>query len=489
MRLFSRNRTTPRTRTRRPFRPRLDALEDRFLLTAGALDTTFGNGGVVLTSFPPVSKQFHGTAGSAFAVAIQSDGKIVAAGWGLHDFALARYNTNGTLDSTFGSGGKVETDFGQKAEDDAYDLAIQPDGKIVVLGTTVVTMGGVSQSVYALARYNPNGTLDTTFGPNKNGLLVTTIDSAGISAMGIAIQPDGKIDLAVTSKSPGSTNTQAVLVRYDSDGSLDTSFGQSGILTPTFVPGASQKLFDLALETVGGTTEIVVTGAVTSPSDVAVARFNLDGSPDTSFGSGGSVVLGTQVTDFGGGRLAIQADGKILLVGSTPTHQGAVARFDINGTLDSTFNPNGPTPGIDVIAGTGGGGFWNGVVQSDGKIVAAGGINSGTGNQMLLTRLNADGSLDSTFGTNGVVLETLIGNAYARDVALQSDGKIVTAGDAYSVGDFAVARFLGDPPPAARAANAAPASNPTLVPLVPNDPGFLDTTASGQRRQRGSSSS
>src|SRR4051794_30442870 len=139
MRLFSPNRPGVRHR----LRPRLDALEGRLLLNAGDLDTTFGSGGIVLTDFPPVVKKFHGTGGNAFDVKMQSDGKIVAVGWGLHDFAVARYNTNGSLDPTFGSGGKVETDFGQQNEDDAYGLAIQPDGKIVVVGDTLVTAGGV----------------------------------------------------------------------------------------------------------------------------------------------------------------------------------------------------------------------------------------------------------------------------------------------------------------------------------------------------------
>src|SRR5689334_7498372 len=119
---------------RNQFRPWLDALEDRLLLNAGDLDTTFGSGGVVLTSFPPVSKHTSGTGGNAFAVQIQSDGKIVAVGLGRGDFAVARYNTDGSLDPTFGNGGKVETDFGNLAGDEAYNLAIQPDGKIVVLG-------------------------------------------------------------------------------------------------------------------------------------------------------------------------------------------------------------------------------------------------------------------------------------------------------------------------------------------------------------------
>jgi uncharacterized delta-60 repeat protein len=480
-------------RNRRRFRASLDALEDRFLLTAGDLDTTFGGGGVVLTSFPAVSKNVKGERGSAYAVKIQSDGKIVAAGLGFQDFAVARYTTTGSLDPTFGNGGKVETDFGHNANDSAYNLEIQPDGKIVVVGTTVVTAKGSSQIVNAVARYNTNGTLDTSFGPNRNGLLVTTINSGNVTGIGIAIQPDGKIVLAGNSVVPGSTNNHCVLARYNPNGSLDTSFGQGGILTPEYVPGASQKFYDLALETVDGVTKLVAAGVVTSPRDDVLARFNLDGSPDASFGSAGSVILGSQAIDFLGGRLAIQADGKIIEAGLNTHSQGAVARFATTGSLDSTFNSTGPTPGITIIAGTDGGGFWAGAVQpADGKIVAAGSVQTGADYEMLLARLNPDGSLDPAFGTDGVVLESLVGDATARDVAIQSDGRIVTAGDANLNGDFAVARFLGGAPLSAlqtaaaamAPTNVAPVPDPTVVPLVLDDPGFLDSIPGAKRRQK-----
>jgi uncharacterized delta-60 repeat protein len=465
--LSSLNRPQNKVLTRHRLRPQLDALEDRLLLTAGDIDTTFGSGGVVLTSFATVEKGFRGTGGSGYAVQIQSDGKIVAAGEGLHNFALARYNTNGSLDPTFGNGGKVVTTFGLNHQESVKAMAIQPDGKIVAVGSTGILDSTTYEGHFAVARYNANGTLDTTFGPSHNGLVTTSI-VANDTASAVVIQPDGKIVVAgqggsqAPLYSPSSTLSNA-LVRYNSDGTLDSSFGQGGILTPTFVSGASQYFYDVALESVNGTPEIVVAGAVPSPySDVVVARFNLNGSLDTSFGSGGSVILGAQAIAFNGGRLAIQSDGKIIEAGSSSNHQGAVARFNVNGQLDPTFNPNGPTPGVAIIAGAAGGGFWRGAVQPDGKIVAAG---IGPSYQMLLSRLNADGSPDPTFGTNGVVLDPLIGGAFARSVAIQSDGKIVTVGQATSSTTsgvaLAVARFLGDPPPAAHASALARGS--TLV--------------------------
>jgi uncharacterized delta-60 repeat protein len=492
---FSLNRPAHHARTRHRLRPRLDALEDRFLLTAGDLDTTFGSGGVVLTSFPlVVSKQTTESTGFAKAVQIQSDGKIVAAGQGSNAFAVARYNTDGSLDPTFGSGGKVVTDFGHPSEDEgASDLAIQPDGKIVVVGRTEVPAGNGKNAPpsifeFAIARYNTNGTLDTSFGPNHNGLVTTKILGFA-EALSVVIQPDGKI-LVGGNTSPGSGPAQCTLVRYNPNGTLDTSFGSGGILTPTLVSGVPPFLLDVALETVNGTTEIVVAGTVNS-WDGIIARFYLDGSLDTSFGSNGNVIVSSLQ-----GRLAIQPDGKIVEVGGFwNSQQGvqdpAVARLDINGSLDATFNPNGPTPGVlvIVIAGTNGAVFENGVIQPDGKIVAAG---TSTGPQMLLTRLNADGSLDPTFGSNanGVVLDSLTGGAWAFDVALQADGKFVTAGVAPSGGDsFAIARFLGDTTTTTALAVVAlqptadaSAPSPILVPLALDDPGFLDTVGSGKRR-------
>jgi uncharacterized delta-60 repeat protein len=355
-----------------------------------------------------------------------------------------------------------------------------------------VTTGSVTNSAYAVARYNTNGTLDTSFGPKKNGL-VTTIIPGTNTGVAVVIQPDGKVVLAGSLANPGATTNQCALVRYNPDGTLDTSFGKGGIMTPTFFPAASQWFTDVALETVNGATEIVAAGPVSSPSNAFVARFNLDGALDTSFGSGGSVILGSLSPGFSAGRLAIQPDGKILDAGRSRNSQGvqefAVARLNVDGSIDSTFGANGPTPGLVVIAGTEGGVATRAAVQPDGKIVTAG----GNGTDVMLARLNgADGSLDPTFGTNGVVVKSLIGGANAKGMALQADGKIVTAGMASggSDGYFAVARFLGDPPPSAPLAAAtavaltivAPAPDPIIVPLVLDDPGFLDTILSARRR-------
>jgi uncharacterized delta-60 repeat protein len=179
----------------------------------GDLDTTFDSDGKVTTAIGASDNE-------AYSVAIQSDGKIVAAGSSKngsnYDFALARYNTDGTLDTNFGTGGKVITAIGSST-DVAESVAIQSDGKIVAAGFS----NNGSNNDFALVRYNTNGTLDTTF--DSDGKVTTAIGSANDAAYSVAIQSDGKIVAAGFSNN-GSNNDFA-LVRYNTNGSLDTSFG------------------------------------------------------------------------------------------------------------------------------------------------------------------------------------------------------------------------------------------------------------------------
>jgi uncharacterized delta-60 repeat protein len=417
---LSLNRDTPRSRTRRRLRPQLDTLEGRLLLAAGDLDTTFGNGGEVLTSFPPLRKGSHRTGGNPSGVAIQSDGKILVAGQGLGDFAVARYNTNGSLDSTFGTGGKVVTTFGTNHLDSAGPLAIQPDGKIIAAGATNVFESTTYFNHFAIARYNSNGTLDTSFGPSHNGLVTTSI-LRDDSPHAVVLQPDGKFVVAGSAAASPSATSSAVLVRYSANGTLDTSFGQGGIVTMSIVPGVSQAFGGVGLETInlGGTptTEIVASGGYAQGD--FLARFNPDGSLDPSFGFGGTVVLQTVNPVVKLGPLTIQPDGKIVEPGTVTNAQGvrdaAVVRFNADGSLDTSFDPSGPMPGVVDLGVPGLADRV--VVQPDGKIIVGGYANS---QQVMLARLSgADGSLDATFGAGGIVLKALPGNPTVKAMVLQ----------------------------------------------------------------------
>ncbi len=304
----------------------------------GSLDRTFGRGGTVTTAFgSPIA--------GASAVAVEADGKIVAAGQlangGQAGFALARYDASGSLDTTFGTDGRITTPVGGGEGGVASALAIQPDGRIVVAGSY---SGG-----FALARYDADGSLDASFG--SGGIVTTPIGGLGGGAAALVLQPDGKVVAAGSGNTISKYNPSFVLVRYDEDGSLDTGFGTGGIVSTSFVDltacdGCSDEAAAVAVQPDG---RIVAAGQTcVGPCEFALARYEPDGSLDTSFGSGGKVT-----TTFGsparGGHarsVALQADGKIVAVGSArlgkPEHsEFALARYEPDGSLDTSFGQGG----------------------------------------------------------------------------------------------------------------------------------------------------
>jgi len=406
--------------------------------STGALDTTFDTDGKVTTDFP-------GGSDAARALAIQSDGKIIVVGNNNNDFALTRLNSNGSVDTAFGTSGQVITDF-FNGTDQAFAVAIQPgDGKIVVAGVASSSSTG---SDFALARYNTDGTLDTTFDTDGK---VTTPVSAGADpdqAFAVAVQSDGKIVAAGFANSSTHGNDFA-LVRYNADGSLDSAFGTAGIVTTDF-SGRADQAFAVAIQTDG---KIVAAGSANNGAtgnDFAIARYTSGGVLDMSYGTGGKVT-----TDFAGGAdqalaVAIQASGKVIAVGraaiTSTRNDFALARYNTLGNLDPTFGTNGK-------ANTSfSGGDDRGLaiaLQSHGKFAVAGvAANAGTANDFAVARYFYDGTLDSGFGTGGKVTTDFSGgDDQASAVAFQTDGKIVAAGRAFNNGtnfDFAIARYLGD---------------------------------------------
>ena len=404
---------------------------------AGHLDPTFGGDGKVTTD---MSGGFDG----ANAVAIQGNGKIVAAG-GIGGaggrFGIARYDTDGTLDTTFGGDGIVRANF-TTGEDSATGVAIQADGKIVVVGhTSRMTAAGWIVGRFAVARYDSDGTLDTTFG--GDGTVTTKFTEkknppAFDGAAGIAIQSDGKIVVAGVSNLYCSCSKFAV-ARYDTDGTLDATFDGDGKARTHFRYGSEGRAVAL---TASGAI-VVVGGSIPDVDKFEVARFTPGGSLDTSFSGNGKTTVDTGKGEEMATSVAIQSNGRIVVAGYTdlPHEFGdpfgperfALARLLVNGSSDASFSADGiaRTRFGDKHAAA------NGVaIQDDGRIVAV-----GSDGDFALARYTPAGLLDATFGGDGRV-ETPFGPfGQANAVAIQGNGKIVAAGT--GVGKFALARYRG----------------------------------------------
>jgi uncharacterized delta-60 repeat protein len=394
------------------------ALPAPALAAGGELDTSFGGDGKVTTSFTDVAY--------ANAVAIQSDGKVVAAGGTGAEFALARYDTDGALDTTFGTDGKVTTGFTDGGSANA--VAIQSDGKIVAVG--------ISGEEFALARYDTDGALDTPFG--TDGIVTTDLSSGWDEANAVAIQANGKI-VAAGRATPGSPwRPWFALARYRSDGTLDTSFGDGGtVLTKFGVSGIAHAIV------VQPNHRIVVAG--TNGGGFALARYDSHGSLDTSFGKGGKVA--TLLPGDAPGNayaVALQPDGKIVAAGAYDFYWFALARFKVHGGLDQTFGDDGF---VITDVGQGGEQWVSGLVtQTNGKIVAVGTEGpheyGDAPPRFVLTRYRANGVLDPTFGGgDGKVITSFKNGATAGGVAIQADGRIVVVGNS-AWESFALARYV-----------------------------------------------
>jgi uncharacterized delta-60 repeat protein len=380
-------------------------------------------------------------------LAIQPDGKIVVAGFTdpsratpigavdptfptLHDFAVMRYNADGGLDTSFGTGGRQAIDFGA-TDDFASGVAVQPDGKIVVLGTArAYTDDGRMTSNIAVARLTVTGQLDGTFG--VGGRQTVDFGSAGDVATAIALQAsDGKIVVAGYSEQPD-TGLDFALARLSATGQLDSGFGDGGRQVLDF--GRSDKASAVVVQ---GDGKIVVAGFTNrsdpGSNDFAVARLTATGQLDGGFGDGGR-----QVLDFGPSSdlatcVALQPDGRIVVAGvsyqgATQSDDFALARLTSGGRPDGSFGTAGR---VTVDFGSISDYAAAVAVQKDGKIVIGGSSYQGpTDHDFAVARLTANGGTDTTFDGDGKVTTDFGGTAdRASGMAIQSDGKIVLGGD------------------------------------------------------------
>lgn len=396
-------------------------LAKKHLAQSVTLDNSFGLGGKVITSLGNYRDIGNSTA-------IQSDGKILLGGYThndfiLSDFALLRYNIDGTLDTTFGIGGKAVTFIESKSKGNS--IAIQSDGKIV--------LGGSSNWFINLVRYNSNGTLDTTFG--TSGKIITDIVGYYSEVCkSVAIQSDGKILIGGYAKHNSNDSAYLVLIRYNINGTIDSSFGTNGE-----VMGRSGFGNSLLIQNDG---KILLGGS--SNYNFALTRYNTNGMIDSSFGINGEVITSVGVSGEAN-TLGIQVDGKILLGGYamniTNFYDFALVRYNSNGSLDNSFGVTGVV--ITPMGAFNSVGYSLGI-QSDGKILLAGNAPNNS-NEFALVRYESNGALDISFGLNGKVVTPIgISNSHCSSLSIQNDGKILLAGDAYdNKSDMALIRYTG----------------------------------------------
>ena len=402
----------------------------------GTLDTSFDNDGIVITSF-------NGFDSAVQSVLIQPDKKIIAGGTvsknGLNQFSLARYNNDGSLDETFGNLGQVITEYPELMV--MTSMALQSDGKIIEAGN--LYNSSVSISRFVLVRYHSNGILDTSFG--IDGRVITNISDKLDRISSLIIQNDGKI-IASGATSDDATYSDFAMVRYNSNGTLDTNFGDNGVVV------TSIKAWDYANAiTIQNDNEIIIAGATSKDFNLnlgfdynfAVARFDKYGNLDPAFGDGGFVIIIMPEANEKILSVKVSSNGKIVLAGEHHSSKYAfmLAQLLPNGNLDTSFGNNG------VVLNSLSYEFIESVtMQFDGKFLIT--EYNGTGGccsaNIKLIRFLEDGNFDATFGTNGIVTADFLNeNNQANAIVVQDDGKIVIGGVSGNQihSDYGLARF------------------------------------------------
>lgn len=420
----------------------------------GELDPSFGFGGKVEAPFGPESR--------ASGVAVQPDGKILVAGSpeAAQGFSIARLLPNGALDPSWGKGGVATTPLGEFAA--AFDLAVQPDGKVVAVGEAP----GIENEDFAIVRYLANGTPDPSFG-GGDGVVVVPVGTQGDQGRAVAIGPGGRIAVVGISDLLSFRNAVGVAM-LESDGTPEAAFAGDGTTVVTTESGEDDRGEGVAFQPDGKILIADSTGAG-GGDGFTLIRLGLSGKPDSSFGGDG--VVETPIPGEGGieeGRISdvlVQPDGKIVGGGYGFDYTGEefVGKFEIvrylsNGELDTSFGSGGMVgmrlPGEHSFGRALG-------LAANGKLVLGGTYDTSENpleehEAPALVRFNPNGSLDSSFGSGGTVLEPLEGNVEEESIeglALQPDGKIVTVGGRFAQpggSSGIISRYIADfetPPP------------------------------------------
>jgi uncharacterized delta-60 repeat protein len=392
---------------------------------AGELDPSFDGDGKVVTHFGGNS------ADSGNAVVVDDTQRIVVAGTANGNFAVARYNPDGSPDLSFDGDGQVTTDFGQ--DDQAVAIALQPDGRIVVAGTSTATLPPFAEKDFALARYNLNGSLDSSFDGDGKAIVHFALPAR---AHGVAI--DGSLGVVVVGDTGAAGAFDLALARLTPGGLPDPSFDGDGQVVTNL--GGDEHGNAVALQADG---KIVLAGwsTVAGSADFAVARYTTAGSLDPLFSGDGWVVTNLGGPDTGN-ALAIQTDQRIVVAGNTVGSDldMAAVRYTSSGQPDESFGIGGV-----AIHGLVGDDAANGVaIQANDRIVLAGRSGPANASDFAVRRLLTNGDNDPDFGLDGAVVTNFGGNDFGYGIALQADQRSVVAGESNVGGtrDFAVARYL-----------------------------------------------
>lgn len=413
------------------------------------LDTGFGIGGKVVTPISPSRDQIYATA-------IQTDGKIVTVGSTMinskYYTALARYNTNGALDSSFGTNGIIIPDFNTFVFEPST-VEILNDGKILVAGThELSTPEFPTNFVFAMMRYNIDGTIDTGFG--DNGTVITDFSPSDGGANGArdVIQDGNKL---IVIGFTNDNNRSFGIAKYNLNGSLDTAFGSAGLVIVNVgatsswsdTPNSVKLQSDGKIIIAGNTSGFNDANSV-SLHDLAIIRLNNDGTLDTTFGTNGKAVhdFGENEKDF---SMILTTDDKIILAGtryfnSTQNYDSIIVKLNGDGSLDNSFGTNGST-----ITRTNPGQMRERlcslILSADGKILCGGYAVNASGNaDFLLMRFTSNGILDTAFNSEGYFYGDFnVSHDLGTAMAVQSDGKVILAGASSINGnfDFALARY------------------------------------------------
>jgi uncharacterized delta-60 repeat protein len=351
----------------------------------------------------------------SYSIALQNDRKVIIAGGDGSSVFLIRIDTTRELDNSFGNGGKVYCSFCNMYTFKKVDFKIQTDNKIV-LGSSYFD-DSTSLASLLVARFNSNGSLDSSFG--TFGKVISPIGNYYSYCNGIAILPDGKI-LASGSANDSIFNNNGfdfALRKFNNDGTIDTAFGQQGAAT-THIGATNNEAKAVAIQTDGKIIQVGVTrDDIYGFDDCVIVRYNQDGSLDSSFNQTGIIRISLSESYDFATSVIIQEDNKILIAGSAQNtlynYNLALIRFNIDGTLDSTFGTNGI-----VLTDLSGGDFGNSVaLQPNGKIILAGSTRIEDNSSFVTVCYNTDGTLDDTFGLDGII-STSFGNGDSEGMAV-----------------------------------------------------------------------